>query len=191
MNRQIRVSVDTGEYVDVPRDQRTLGDDRHRKAGMFGEHFENSSRDSESPLGRLIRISRSADDDGLALEQTKMTIAAESQSSAQDLGRVLLDEDVALEREPRWQFVVRFTEFLNHFVVVGGSFHHPAMGVSGVAVSAAERAADVGIDRPESHAGGLGPVEDALRRRGVVPDVLLLADDQQVPGLGLLSLAEV
>src|SRR5689334_14050398 len=157
---------------------------------MFRKHLQNSACDSESSLGWLIGVRCGADDYRLALEQTQMAIAAEAQSSAQNLGRVFLDEDIALEGEPGRQFVICFAELLNHFMVVGSSLHHPAVGVSCVAVSAAERAADVGIDRPESHAGGLGTVEDALRRRRVVPDVLLLADDRELAGLALVSFAE-
>ena len=56
------------------------------------------------------------------------------------------------------------------------------MSVARVAVGAAESAADVRINGPEAHARGFGTVEDALGGRGVVADVLLLADDGELAG---------
>src|SRR5689334_11682592 len=150
---------------------------------MLGEDFQYPAGDSESSLGGLIRISGSADDDSLTLEQSQVTIAAEAQRSAQDFRCVFLDENIPLEREPGRQLVVCIAELLDHLVIVGGALHHPAVRVTRVAVGAPKSAADVGIDRPESHACCFWSIENALRRRGVVPDVLLLADDRELAGL--------
>src|SRR5438093_4280263 len=176
MDREIRKPIDAGQQIDVPRDKRTLRDDRYAQPRMLGEDFQDAARDSESSLRWLIWICRGADNDCLALEELEMPVASESESTTQNLWSVSFDEDVALEREPGRKIVVSSAELLCHSLVGGGALHHIAMGVASVAVSAPEGTSDVGIDRPESHPGGLWPVEDALRRRRVVADVLLLTD---------------
>src|SRR5689334_9495968 len=48
--------------------------------------------------------------------------------------------------------------------------------ITSVAIRATEGATDIRIDRPESHAGHFRPVEHALRRLVVIPDVALRPD---------------
>ena len=48
-------------------------------------------------------------------------------------------------------------------------FHRPPMRIPRVAVGAAELAADIGIDRPEPHAGGSGCVEHRVDRQADEP----------------------
>src|SRR5665647_2601290 len=101
-----------------------------------------------------------------------MLVAALSQSSGEDIGRILLHEDVALEREPGWHLFVALGERGLHPIIVGRALHHIAMSVSRVAVGAAERAAHVRIDRPESHPRRFGTVENAAGELRVVANVL-------------------
>ena len=119
-----------------------------------------------------------------------MLVASVAQRPAQNFGRVVLDENVALEREPWRELRERFAECFFHPVVVRGALHHVAMCVSRVAVSASESASDVGIDRPESHPGCLRSVENALRRGAVVPNVLLYADNGEKARFALVCFAE-
>ena len=190
MNREIGQPVDARKDVDVACDERTLRDDGDAEPGMLRQHVQNSTRDAESPLGRLIRIGCRSDHDGFTVEQLQVAIAAESQGPAQDFGCVLFDKDVALEGQPRRELVIRFAKCVDHFLICGGALHHPAVRVARVTVGASERAADVRIDRPESHARRLGTIEDVLRGRGVVADVFLLADDRQLARLSFVRRAK-
>src|SRR6202022_2503778 len=98
--------------------------------------------------------------------------APEPECAAKNLGRVLFDEDISLECQPGRKLVVRLAELVGHPVLGCGALHHVAVGVPRVAVSATEGAADVRVDRPESHARRLWAVEDAFGGGGVVADVL-------------------
>ncbi len=179
VDRQPRDARDARQQVDVARDERTLGDDADGQPRMLGQHLEHRPRDAIATLGRLKRIGRRADDDRLAGEEREMFLGAVSQRASQHVGRVLLDEDAALEREPRRHRSMRRSQLLVIGIRVGVAVEHPAMRVARVAVGAAERAADVRIDRPEAHARRVGIVEHRLGHQADVADVLLLADDWQ------------
>src|SRR6266481_1140025 len=153
----MRETIDPGEQIDIARDERTFRDDHDAQTRMLREYLENSACNPESSLGRLIRICGSADHDRLALKQLEVAIASEPERATQNLRRVPLDENIPLEGEPWRQPVVCLAEYVGHFLVGSCPLHDVAMGVAGVAIGAAERAADVRIDGPESHAGGLGP----------------------------------
>ena len=86
--------------VDVARDERALRNDGELQPGMLGEHLEDAARHLEVALGGLVRIGGGADDDGLALDEREMLVAAVAERAREDLGGVALDEDVALEGEP-------------------------------------------------------------------------------------------
>src|SRR6185436_7173952 len=109
------------------------------------ENLENSARDAKPPLGRLVGIGGCSDHDGFAGEQLEVLVAAESESPAQYFGRVFLDEDVPLKREPRRKLVVGFVQNVGHFFFARRPFHDVAMGVPRVAVRAAESAANVWV----------------------------------------------
>ena len=132
--------------------------------GMIGQHLEHRSRDPKASLGGLKRIGGRADDDRLAVEQREVFLRAVSERFAQHVGRVLLDEDAPLEREPGRHLVARRLQVGVLGIRRRVAVEHPAMGVARVAVGAAERAADVRVDRPEPHARGLGPVQDHCAR---------------------------
>src|ERR1700686_5480019 len=117
---------------------------------MLGQPLQNSARDSESSLGGLVRIGRGSDDNRLALKELEVAVASEAEGAGEDLRCVPLHEDIVLEGEPGRQPVVRVAEGVGHFFVAGGALHYVAVGVAGVAVGAAEGAANVGIDGPES-----------------------------------------
>ena len=144
---------------------------------MPGENFENSARNSEFPLGWLIRICRGPDDDRLTLQKREVFVTSLAQRSRKNIGRVLLDKDVALECEPGRHLFVPLVQRVLHSIVIRCAFHDVAMCVSRVAVRASKGAADVRIYRPEAHAGDFGTVENVFREGRVIADVFLLADD--------------
>ena len=55
---------DATQHVDVPGDQRALGNDAEREAIAARQSLEDAACDLEAPLGGLIRIGRGPDDDG-------------------------------------------------------------------------------------------------------------------------------
>src|SRR5215203_4116894 len=118
---------------------------------MFSKNFEDPSRNAKSSLRGLIRIGRSTDDYRFSLEQRKMLLASLAERAREDIGSVLLHEDVALEGEPRRHRFVPLRERIFHPIVVRRSFHHVPMRVAGVAVRTSKRAPDIRIDRPETH----------------------------------------
>ena len=81
-----------GQQIDVARDEVVLGDHAHRIA-RFHQHLEAAARDAELPLDRLIGIGDAAEHHHLRLP------ALLRQLLAQELGRVLLDQDAGLEVE--------------------------------------------------------------------------------------------
>ncbi len=105
-----------------------------------------------------------------------MLVAAVAKRLRKNVGRILLHEDVALERQPGRHFLVSLVKSIFHSVVVGRSLHNVSMSVPRVAVCASERAPDVGIDGPESHSCNFRSIENVFRKGRVVADVLLLSD---------------
>src|SRR4051812_24176245 len=105
---------------------------------MVRENLEASPRHAKSSLGRLIRISRSTYDDRVSLDEREMLVASLAESSCENVGSVLLDEDIALEGEPWRHRLVSFRERAFHLVAVRRALHHVAVCVSGVAVGASE-----------------------------------------------------
>ena len=190
MKTEVGYPVDPRQNIDVSRDQRTLGDHHHAQSGMLSQHFQNTTSDLEATLGRLVRICRRADHYGFAREEREVLVASVTKRAAQNLGRVVLDENVALEREPGRKIGECIAQRFAHLVVTRRSLHHVAVRVPGVAVGAAERAADVGIDGPETHARRFRTVQHALRRRAVVSDVLLNVEHGQPPRVSLELLTE-
>src|ERR1035437_7072900 len=102
-----------------------------------------------------------------------MLVASLAKSLRKDVGRVLLDENVALEGEPRRHLFVAIRERTFHSLTVRRALHHVSMCVTRVTIGAAKRTPDVWIDRPESHTRRFGTVENALRGRRVIQNVLL------------------
>ena len=159
------------QEVDVPGDERRLGDDAEVEPAVREERLEQPAGDPEAALGRLVGIGGGADDDGRAVD------ARGIEGAAEDGGRIDLDEDPVFEGSPHpWpRFAVLTPCPPLHHVERGDAgtfhpFHGPAVGVPGVAVGAAEFAADVGIDRPERHVGGRGAVEHRAGRDGFEGD---------------------
>src|SRR6185437_10451457 len=95
------------------------------------------------------------------------------------VGCILLDEDAALEREPGWHRVPRRRQLRVLRIRRRGPIEHVAVRVARIAVGAAERAADVRVDRPEAHSGRFRTVQHRPRDGADVVNVLLLADDRQ------------
>src|SRR5688572_28101959 len=130
--------VDARQQIYVSRDERTLRNDRDGETRVIGEHLEYSPRDAEFSFGGLIGIGCGSDHDRLAVEESEVLFAALSERARENFGRVLLDENVALESEPGRHLRITVAENALHAVVVGGALHHISMRVAGVAVSAAE-----------------------------------------------------
>jgi hypothetical protein len=105
-----------------------------------------------------------------------MLVTPVAQCARQHLSGVLLDEDATLEGEPRGHCRRGLPNVLSQHVGGDGALHDIPVCVASVAVRAAERAADVGVDRPEAHVGDFGSVEDALGADAHVSDVALLAE---------------
>ncbi len=83
-----RVAEDSLHDVDVARDERTLGDEADAEPRVLGEDLENRPGDFEAALGGLIRISRRADRDRLALDQGGVPIGALSERLPEHVSRV-------------------------------------------------------------------------------------------------------
>src|ERR1043166_8346241 len=113
---------------------------------MFRDHLENSARDLESPLGRLVWVGRCADHYRFALEKREMPVASVTKRAAQNIGRVVLDENGSFKREPGRKIRERFAECFAHFVVIRSALHNVAVRIPGVAIGAAESASDVRVD---------------------------------------------
>ena len=173
MQTQIGHAVDSRQHIDVTCDQRTFRNHDDAEAWMLSENLENSSRDLESSLGRLIWIGRCSDHNRLPLEECQMSLASITKRATQNLGRVVLDENISLEGEPRRKIRERFAKCLSHFVVIRCAFHHVSMGVPRVAIRASERASDIRVDGPVAHPCSFRSVENTLRRRAVVASVFL------------------
>ena len=77
---------------------------------------------------------------------------------------LLLDKDPPFERLPAVRAAVIRKLGVGELTGVVGTLDDVAMGVARVAVTAAELAADVRIERPVVHAGRRGRVEDPLGR---------------------------
>src|SRR5688500_7908868 len=101
---------DATEEIDVARDQRTFRHDPETQPFVLGEHLENAPRDPEAPLSGLVRIRRRADADPLSSEKIEVLVGTMAQRLAKHLGRVLLHEDLPLEREPGRERLERFTQ---------------------------------------------------------------------------------
>ncbi len=69
MDMKIGDPVDAGKQVDVACDERTFRYDADLESGMLGKNLEDSPGYPEPSLGRLVRIGRSSDDDGLTFEK--------------------------------------------------------------------------------------------------------------------------
>ena len=81
------------QHVDVALDERRLGDDAHR-VPVLGAHLEASARQPVARLERLVAVGHAAEDDELALPLRRV------ERLAQELGRALLDDDLAVEVRP-------------------------------------------------------------------------------------------
>ena len=119
-----------------------------------------------------------------------MLVAAMPQRARENFRRVLLDENVALEREPGRHRLVALGEDVFHSIIRSRALHDESVGIPRVTVRASESAANVWIDGPESHPRDFRSVEDVLRERGVVANVLLLSNDGEHPRVSLECLAE-
>ena len=78
------------QHVDVALDQRRLRDDAGR-VPVLGAHLEAAARQPVARLERLVAVGDAAEDDELALPLRVV------ERLAQQLRRVLLDDDLALE----------------------------------------------------------------------------------------------
>jgi hypothetical protein len=149
----------TGEQPDqqitIARDERTLGDDAEGESLTPRQMLQDGARDPEAPLGRLIRIRGRADHDRLA-DRHALEIGGEG---AHDL---LFDEDAPLERFPPVRPPVIREFRVGQLTGVVRPLDDIAVGVTRVAVSAAEFTSDERIQGPVVHPGGAGWVEDAL-----------------------------
>ena len=113
------------------------------------QRLQDPAREAEPPLGGLVGIGGGADDEGMVAEARGIERAHEH------VGDAGLHQDPPLERLPRGQRLGGGTAALDGVTV----------RIPRVAVGAAELAADVGIDRPEPHAGGGRRVEHRTYRK--------------------------
>src|ERR1041385_8606663 len=81
-----------GEQVQVPGDQRRLGDQSEGQPTMLQQRLQEAAGEEEPPLRRLIGIGGGADEDRGAAD------AGRIEGAEEDLGGALLDEDIMLER---------------------------------------------------------------------------------------------
>ena len=140
VDRDLRALIDAREDVDVAGDQGGLGGYRKMQARELREYLEHRTRQPVLPLGRLVRIGRGSDGDGIVADRRAR------ERPSQHLGRHPLDEDAPLE-------VHRILQL------------QEVMGVAGVTVNASQLASAVGIDGPsEGHPGVGAPIEDLAHR---------------------------
>src|SRR5207248_4465650 len=104
--------------------------------------------------------------------------------------RVVLDENISLEGEPRRKVRERFAKCLSHFVVIRCAFHHVSMGVPRVAIRASKRASDIRVDGPVAHPCSFRSVQNTLRRRAVVANVFLNVENRQSSGVSFECFSE-
>src|ERR1041384_1973070 len=81
-----------GEQVQVPGDQRRLGDQSEGQPTMLQQRLQEAAGEEEPPLRRLIGIGGGADEDRGAAD------AGRVEGGGGGLGGALLDEDIMLER---------------------------------------------------------------------------------------------
>src|SRR6185295_12081826 len=134
VNRQVRDTIYSRQQIDVSSDERALADNADAQPGMLSQDFKNSACHSVATLCRLVRIGCGADDDGLAIEKLEMPVTSKAQRPTEDFGRVALDEDVPLERQPGREIVVSLAQDLGHLLVGGRALHDIAVRVPRVAV---------------------------------------------------------
>ena len=135
----------------VTDDEIRLGDDAQFEAAMARKLFQNSARDFVAAFGRLVGIGGGAERDCFVRLHAMQFVAEQS-------GGVLLHVDLLLELHA----VAHFHEFV---------------GVAGIAVTASELAAAVGIDRPGKRHLPVADaaVEQRLGRKSEVFDIVPFA----------------
>ena len=117
--------------------------------------MQHRSRHAEPALGRLIRIGRRTDDDAFA-EWDAFQVGLERAD------HMFLYEDPLLECLPPVRPPVVRKLGIGQLARIVCALDDVAMRVARIAVTAAEFAADVGIERPILHPRCGGRVEDAL-----------------------------
>src|SRR5258705_5026106 len=163
MDLEVAARLNAPEHIGVARDERTLGDDAEVQALAARQPLEDSAREPEAPLGRLVWIRGGTDDNwgGLTDRGTDRPKVA-TQVVFECDQQPLLHEHPLLERLPP----VRAAELVEFGVRqptrVVRALDGVAVRVARVAVRAAEFAPDVGVERPEIDAGLLRRVEYRL-----------------------------
>src|ERR1700694_974925 len=143
--------ADAPQNLDIARDQVRLGHNSNRKTGVPRQFLEDRARNLETPLRRLIRISRRANRDLLRTLDL-------FQLRPQEPRRLLLDENLSFEVHAVPQF-------------------HELVGIPRVAVLAGKLAAAIRIDRPceGKIASAYHPAEQRSSAEGKVFNVVPLA----------------
>src|SRR5947208_7044758 len=143
------------EQIAVARDQRALGDDTKGKTFTARQALQHSARDPKAAFSGLGGIRRRADHDAVA-EWRMLEIGVKRPD------HLFFDEDPRFERLPPVGAAVIGELGVGEFAGVVRALDDVAMRVARIAVTAAEFAADVGIERPILHPRCGGRVEDAL-----------------------------
>src|SRR5882724_1125605 len=138
------------QHDEIAGDQRRLGDEAEGEPAIGQQRLEHSTGEPELSLGGLIRIGGGPDDERRACQPGGL------ESSREHVGDIGLHDDSALERFPGRQGL----NFTAH------ALDQIAVGVAGIAVGAAELAADVRIERPERHVGGRWRIEHRAHLHG-------------------------
>ena len=126
------------QELDVPQDQRALGEDRERVPALR-EDLDDPRHQAVAALRALVGVGGGPHGDVLSLPARRRQLAP------QDVGRVHLHDDLRLE-------------------VAAGVHVEIGVGRPGEAVDARVRAAAVGVDRPvERHRAARNAVDDPLR----------------------------
>src|SRR5947208_8085234 len=143
------------EQIAVARDQRALGDDAKGKTFTARQALQHRAGDPKAAFSGLVGIRRRADYDAVA-EWHVLEIGVKRGD------HLFFDEDPRFERLPPVGAAVIGELGVGELAGVVRALDDVAMRVARIAVTAAEFAADVGIERPILHPRCGGLVEDAL-----------------------------
>src|SRR2546426_5775756 len=160
---EIASVLEAPQHVGVARDERTLRDDADVQALAARQPLEDPAREPEAPLGWLVGVGSGPDDDrrGRAGRRTGGP-KVPPQIALERAEQRVLHEHAPLECFPPVRPAELEKLLVGELPRVVGALDCVAVRVARVAVRAPEFAADVGVERPEIHAGLLRRVEHGV-----------------------------